>query len=264
MRHVDKHLRRSTLLDLLGARERLSVEDAAAELSVSPATIRRDFDELAGQQLLRRTHGGAVSGGLAYELPMRYKTARMAAEKQRIAEVAAGLVEPGAVIGINGGTTATAVASAVALRLASHAGPDGRAVTIVTNALNIACELVVRPEVEVVMAGGAARARSYETVGPLASMILRELSTDIAFLGVGGIDVEAGATAPNEAEAGINRLLAEHAGEVVVVADSSKLGRRAFARIVALEAISTVITDSAATPEQTAGFEAAGVRVLRA
>ncbi|CAM5707248.1 HTH-type transcriptional regulator UlaR [Streptomyces violaceorubidus] len=104
------------LLELLVEQGRLDVEEAATELEVSAATIRRDFDRLAEQQMLVRTRGGAVVHGVSYELPLRYKTARRASEKQRVAQAVAALVAPGEAVGLTGGTTTTEVARALAVR----------------------------------------------------------------------------------------------------------------------------------------------------
>lgn len=261
---MDKHARRTALLDLLGQAEHLSVEEAAEQLDVSAATIRRDFEELGQQQLLIRTRGGAKVSGITYELPLRYKTAAHADEKQRIGAAAATLVERGDMVGLNGGTTTTEAARAIALRLgAPQETPDVQVVTIVTNAINIAHELAIRPDVKVVLTGGVARARSYELVGPLAHPVLAELSLDLAVLGVDGIDVANGASAQNEAEASINKLLVERSERIAVVADSSKVGHRAFARICGVRAVHTLITDTGATDDQIRPFEAAGVRVMR-
>ena len=95
-------------------------------LDVSQATIRRDFDQLAQQQMITRTRGGAVANGVSYDLPLRYKTAKHSAEKQRIGAAAAALVEPGMVVGLNGGTTTTEVARALAVRARPNASRRGR------------------------------------------------------------------------------------------------------------------------------------------
>ncbi|WP_063731234.1 DeoR/GlpR family DNA-binding transcription regulator [Streptomyces sp. RTd22] len=255
----------NALLELLGRDGRIEVEEAAAELTVSAATIRRDLDELAQQQMLTRTRGGAVAHNLSYDLPLRYKTARRASEKQRIGAAVARMVEPGAVVGLNGGTTTTEIARAIATRgeLSDSVG-GGPAVTVVTNALNIAHELAVRPHIKIVLTGGVARPQSFELMGPLATGVLDQVSLDLAILGVDALDPERGAAAHHEGEAGINHLMADRAARVVVAADSSKLGRRAFARICALEAIEVLVTDTGATEEAIAPYAEAGVRVIRA
>lgn len=257
---MSRDARWQALLELLVERGRLDVDETAAELEVSAATIRRDFDRLAGQQMLLRTRGGAVAHGVSYELPLRYKTARRASEKQRIARAVADLLAAGEAVGLTGGTTTTEVARALAVRGDLASGSP--ALTVVTNALNIAGELAVRPQFKIVVTGGVARAQSYELVGPLADGVLEQITLDVAVLGVVAFDVAHGAAAHDEAEAAINRLLCERAERVIVAADSSKLGRRAFARICPAESVDTLVTDSAVAPETVRRFEEAGLRVV--
>ncbi|MEU0204168.1 MULTISPECIES: DeoR/GlpR family DNA-binding transcription regulator [unclassified Streptomyces] len=257
---MPRDARWKALLELLVERGRLDVEEAAGELGVSAATIRRDFDRLAEQQMLVRTRGGAVVHGVSYELPLRYKTARNAPEKQRIAKAVADLVAPGEAVGLTGGTTTTEVARALAVRGDLASGSP--ALTVVTNALNIANELAVRPQFKIVLTGGVARAQSYELVGPLADAVLGQITMDVAVLGVVAFDVTHGAAAHDEAEAAVNRLLCERAERVIVAADSSKLGQRAFARICAVEAVDTLVTDAAADAATLRRFEEAGLRVV--
>ncbi|MFB8129323.1 DeoR/GlpR family DNA-binding transcription regulator [Streptomyces mirabilis] len=257
---MSRDARWKALLELLVERGRLEVEQAAAELEVSPATIRRDFDQLAEQQMLVRTRGGAVVHGVSYELPLRYKTARHATEKQRIAKAVADLVVPGEAVGLTGGTTTTEVARALAVHPDLASGSP--ALTVVTNALNIAGELAVRPQFKIVLTGGVARPQSYELVGPLADGVLSQITMDVAVLGVVAFDVTHGAAAHDEAEAAINRLLCERAERVIVAADSSKLGRRAFARICAAESVDTLVTDTAVDEQTVRRFTEAGVGVV--
>src|SRR6202167_2278383 len=218
---VTRYQRWNALLDQMGTDGQLTVAEAAQALGVSQATIRRDMDQLARQQLVTRTRGGAITGHVSSDLPLRYKTARHAAEKQRIGRAAAALVDPGAAVALNGGTTTSEVARALATR------PDlaeGTAAPAVTNAMNIANELAVRPHVKIVVTGGVTRGQSYELIGPFATLVLAELTLDWAILGVDALDPRAGATAHHEGEASINHLMATRAAQVMVVADHSKLG----------------------------------------
>jgi DeoR family transcriptional regulator of aga operon len=259
---ADRYARWNALVELVAERGRVSVGEAAASLNVSQATIRRDFEQLAQQQMITRTRGGAVASGVAYDLPLRYKTARHSAEKQRIGAAAAALVAPGTVVGLNGGTTTTEVARALAVRPELRGTGDNPQLTVVTNALNIANELLLRSRMKIVVAGGVVRPQSYELVGPLGSGLLAEVSLDLALLGVDAVDASLGAASHHEAEAAMDRLLAERASRVVVVADASKLGRQAFARVCPTSRIGTLVTDAAAEPGQVAALEAAGVQVI--
>ncbi|HEX6968727.1 MAG TPA: DeoR/GlpR family DNA-binding transcription regulator [Micromonosporaceae bacterium] len=259
---MDRYARWNSLLELLTESGRITVEEAAARLNVSQATIRRDFDQLAQQQLILRTRGGAVANGVSYDLPLRYKTAKHSAEKQRIGAAAAALVSPGMVVGLNGGTTTTEVARALAVRPELNAGGDGGQLTVVTNALNIANELLVRSRMKIVVAGGVVRPQSYELVGPLGAALLREVTLDVALLGVDALHPELGAAAHHEGEAAMNSLMVERAQRVVIIADSSKLGAHAFARICAIDRIGTLVTDSGADQAVVAAFRSAGVEVI--
>ncbi|SDH88609.1 DeoR/GlpR family DNA-binding transcription regulator [Nonomuraea jiangxiensis] len=256
---MSRYDRWNGILELLAQEGRLSVEEASQALDVSTATIRRDFDQLAQQQMLMRTRGGAVAQSVSYDLPLRYKTARHAGEKHRIAAAAAELVTPGAVVGLNGGTTTSELARTLATQSSLESG-----FTVVTNALNIAAELTVRRHVKIVVTGGVARQQSYELIGPLATGVLEQVTLDVAFLGVDALDVDLGASAHHEGEASVNNLLISRADQVVVVADSSKVGKRAFSRICPIQRIDTLVTDTELPDSEADRLADAGVKVVRA
>jgi DeoR family transcriptional regulator, aga operon transcriptional repressor len=248
---MHKSARLSAILERLANGGTVDVGALAKELSASPATIRRDLAALERQRLLARTHGGAVAHAVSYELPLRYKGIRFAEEKRRIATAAAGTVTEGMAVGLTGGTTATEVARAVA----------GQRLTIVTNALNIASELGVRPNIKLIVTGGLARSQSYELSGPIAEASLTGLNLDVAFIGVDGVDATAGCTTHEEVEAHTNAVMIRHAERVVLVADSSKIGKVAFARICEAGEVDELITDRAAGPAAVRALTDAGVRV---
>jgi DeoR family transcriptional regulator of aga operon len=258
---VSRYRRWNDLLELLATAGQLQVEEAAAALNVSAATVRRDFDELASQQMLTRIRGGAVAQGVNYDLPLRYKSERHPSEKQRIGALAASMVMAGQVVGLNGGTTTTEVARALATRSDLSSGP-APAITVVTNALNIATELAVRQHIKIVVAGGVARPQSYELTGPLATGVLEQVTLDVAILGVDGIDAVAGATAHHEGEASINQLMGRQARKVIIVADSSKVGRRAFARICGPAEVDALVTDAGIADDDRCVLKAAGIDVV--
>jgi DeoR family transcriptional regulator, aga operon transcriptional repressor len=249
---MHRSARLSAILEQLADGGSVAVAQLADALHVSPATIRRDLAMLEDQRLLERMHGGAVGRAVAYELPLRYKSVRHGDEKRRIAEEAASRVTESMAVGLTGGTTATEVAKALA---------DRRDLTIVTNALNIASELAIRPDVKLVVTGGVARSQSYELSGPIAETTLAGLNLDIAFVGVDGIEAKAGCTTYQEIEAHTNGVMIEQARLVVVVADGSKIGRAAFARMCPLSAVDELITDQGADREAVRKLTDNGVRV---
>ncbi len=239
------------ILEELATGGSVAVAELCGILGVSAATVRRDLEALEEQRLLTRTHGGAVAQMVSYELPLRYKSARRQEQKRRIGQEAAARIHDGAVIGLTGGTTTTEVARAVA-----H-----RPLTVVTNALNIASELAIRPNVKLVVTGGVVRSESYELVGPLADETLADLHLDVAFVGADGITARDGLTTHHEIEAHTDRALMDRAARVVVVADGSKLGRVAFATIAPLSAVHELITDLDADPEELSRVRETGLSV---
>lgn len=251
------------MLALLAERGRLGVGEVVAELGVSEATVRRDFGELAAQQLATRTHGGVTASAVAYDLPARYRQAGRDTAKERIAARAAAMVAIGSVIGFNGGTTTSAVARAVAARADLALSNERPALTAVTNALNIASEMVLRPFIRCVCLGGIARPESYELAGPLAMVVLDQLWLDTLFLGVDALSEQAGATCRHLGEAEVNAHMVERADRVVVVAGGSKLGRREFAKICATGRIDTLVTDRSAPEPAVQALRDAGIAVER-
>jgi len=251
---MHKSARLSAILERLSDGGTVDVGELAEELSASAATIRRDLAALERQRLLARTHGGAVAHAVSYELPLRYKGVRYAEEKRRIARAAAAIISEGMAVGLTGGTTATEVARALA---------DHQQLTIVTNALNIAAELGARPNIKLIVTGGHARNQSYELSGPIAEASLTGLNLDVAFIGVDGIDARAGCTTHQEVEAHTNGVMIQHAKRVVLVADSSKIGKVAFARICEASAVDDLITDQAADPDAAQALTDAGIRVTQ-
>lgn len=236
--------RLSALLELVILHGSVSIQSIVDELNVSAATARRDLNTLADQRLVTRTHGGAMALGSGYELPLQYKIPRNAQAKLAIAETVATMVTAGSAIALNGGTTTSEVARALARSEHLDAPGDGPRVTIVTNALNIAFELSVRPHVNIVVTGGSARRQSYELVGPMVADTVDKLTLDMAILGVDGLSAEFGATTIHPGEAEVSSRLAAVAERVVVVADASKIGASTFARICPLDQIDVLVTSA--------------------
>jgi DeoR family transcriptional regulator of aga operon len=247
--------RLSAILERLADGGSVAVADLADDLDASHGTIRRDLVILEKQHLLARTYGGATAHAVSYELPLRYKSVRHAEEKRSIAREAAEQVSEGMAVGLTGGTTATEVARALA---------DRQKLTIVTNALNIASELALRPGIKLITTGGVARSQSYELSGPIAEASLTGLNLNVAFIGVDGIDPQAGCTTHHEVEAHTNAVMINCARRVVVVADSSKIGKIAFARICEVGAVSELITDAAADADAIRALTDCGVHVTLA
>ena len=245
--------RMGSILDRVAENGSVDVPSLAHEFGVSAATIRRDLQALHHQGLVRRTHGGALPRPAGLELPLQYKTSRQHREKRALGLACAGLVRDGDVVGRAGGTTATEVARAIA---------DRRGLTVVTNALNIAAELVSRPNIRLVVVGGNARHASYELVGPAAESMIAQYHLDIAFIGTDGFTVADGCTTHDEMEAHTDLGFIRQAARAVVIADSTKIGKVTFARICSTDAIDTLVTDAGIDASVRTAAEAAGVEVI--
>ncbi len=233
--------RRRRILEEVRRRGSVSVTTLAQQLDVSGMTIRRDLESLAAEGRLDKVHGGATlrRGASAEELDFDLTSERHLAEKEEIASAALELIEPGMSVGISAGSTTWTFARRLA-------GVDD--LTIVTNSLRVAEEFRRIDPARIVVLTGGVRTPSDALVGPVAEQALRTLHCDVVFLGVHGVDVTAGLTTPNLAEAETNRALVASGGDVVVLADHTKFGRVGLTTIVPLSAVDTLITDTHADP----------------
>lgn len=243
----------STILSRLAHEGSVDAGRLAREFAVSAATIRRDLQMLEDQKLLARTHGGAVAADVEYELPVLYRSGQHREQKRAIAWCAAARLPHGPLtVGFTGGTTTYEVARLVAERFD---------LTVITNALNIAVELALRPRLKLIMTGGVNRTQSYELVGPLADGVLAGLNIGVAVVGVDGISAR-GLSTHDEIEAHTNRAMIARADRVMVVADGSKVGQVFLARICPITDVHELITDSSADPAVLDAIRRAGTEVV--
>jgi len=252
--------RAKEILRLLLRQGKTSVEDLTAELTASPASIRRDLTRLEVQGLVHRTHGGAMLTGKAVYEPFRFDASfheredRFAAEKQRIAQAAAAIVKEHETIGLSAGTTTTLVARQLVHRRGIH---------IITNAVNIGMELSSSTAIETTLTGGSMRwAGAFSLVGPAAVESLNMFVMDRLFLSVTGMDAARGATMIQAEEAAVFRVMVRQAREVIVVADSSKMGMVSPAVICPPRDIDLLITDDGIAPDTVNALKSSGIRVM--
>lgn len=253
--------RLNAILELLSQHGKVEVDEIVHRLEVSPATARRDLDSLAEASLLSRTHGGAISNTVAYDLPVRYQKEEAAVQKHAIAALAAAMVTQDMVVGLSGGTTSSAIATQLGMRR-DLVNESGRTTfTVVTNAVNIAAMLAVRTHVKVMVTGGVLNPRSYELVGPFAEQSLEKVTLDVAFVGINGLEAQIGPTVSDELEASINDLMIRRARRSYLVCDSTKIGHSAFASLTT-STFSALITDDQITEEQRRELVEAGIPVI--
>jgi DeoR family transcriptional regulator, aga operon transcriptional repressor len=229
--------RRKEILQLLSEKGEVFVEVLSEKFGVSEVTIRNDLDQLEQKNMLLRARGGAIKleTGVAIDPRLADKNRINFQEKSRIGKKAAEMVaESDTVIIDSGSTTAEMVRNL----------PEFQDLTIITNAMNIANQLVNRPHINVIIPGGYLRKNSLSLVGPQAEKSLRNFNVDKAFLGVDGFDTKNGIYTPNVEEARLNEIMIEISKEVILLADSSKFSKRSFAFICPLSEIDKVITDN--------------------
>ena len=241
------------IIDLVEEQGGASIEQIAQALGVSEATARRDLARIRERGLIERTRGGAAPAP-------RPRIGRTLAEsrsinpseKEAIGRVAAGMIEPGDTLMVDGGFTTYQVARHIS-------APD---VTVVTNSFDVAQALAGRPDVTLIIIGGELNPVSGTTVGPLTERQITELAADKAVLGADAVSPEDGLTSPKSFTAQTKRAMIERSRRLIVVADYSKLGRSTLYRVAPAEAISTLITDDKADPAIVETFRAAGVEVI--
>lgn len=240
----------------------VTTKKLAESLQVSSVTIRRDLKILEKQGILRRSYGGATLVDNGHEQPGHLALERTYVEKAkfqyeakaRIGQAAAALVKDGETILLEAGTTVAAMLPQLRRK---------RGLTVVTNALNVAWDLINNSDARVVFLGGQVRPSSYAAVGQLTEKSLEQITVQRLFLGADGITVEAGVTTPNTDEASLARQMMAKARDAYVLADHTKFGRVALARIAPITAFTKIITDDQLNEQYGREVEASGVALHR-
>ncbi len=236
---------------------RVVVSELACSLDVAVETVRRDLQVLEDDGLLRRTHGGAYPiEHHRFEPPLKFRMEHDSAEKQRIAAAAVDLMGAAASLFIDEGSTALAVAAA----LAAHRQP----ITVVTPSMAVATTLAERSNAEVLMLGGLLRAGSLATVGAWATSMLAEFCLELAIVGASGISMEKGLTTTDPAVSDLKRTVMGIARRKVFVGTHTKFGLSSFSRFADVKDLDVLVTGSGLTSHTAGRYQASGVRVVRA
>ncbi|MFC4613134.1 DeoR/GlpR family DNA-binding transcription regulator [Cellulomonas algicola] len=246
--------RRDVLLDRLHRDGRIVAKDLAAELGLSPDTVRRDLRDLAQAGLCQRVYGGALPASPAVgDLASRRGVS--VASKDRVASAAARLVTPGCTAILDGGTTTLAVARAL---------PPDLDATIVTHSPGVAAALVEHPRVEVVVLGGRLFKHSGVACGAAAVEAAQRVTADVFLLGVTGVHPTAGLTTGDADEAAMKRALARRAADTFVLASAEKIGAASRFAVLPLGDVAGVVTDVAADDPTLVELRRAGVALVPA
>ncbi|MHA6631794.1 DeoR/GlpR family DNA-binding transcription regulator [Pseudonocardia sichuanensis] len=248
------HVRRERIVELLARRGEgpLPVEELATTFGVSPATVRRDLEQLRSAGRITRTYGGAVLGGAGAELSIRQRELSNAREKDAIARAAAELARPGALVLLDAGSTTERVARQI------RTIPE---LTVVTNGVAATRTLLEYGDTEIVVLGGRLRRINQTISGAPAEQMVRGLYADIAFIGADALDPRRGVASRTLEQSVLKSLMADHARTVAVVADSSKLTGGWTSYWSPLQRPWLLLTDDGADPELLECFSAADSRV---
>ena len=248
--------RQQAIGTLVAEEGRIAVTAVADRFGVTTETVRRDLAVLERAGVLRRVHGGAVPAGALtlVETALADRSATRAEAKRKIAAAALDLLPgTGGSVLLDGGSTTAALADVL---------PVDRTLFVATNSVPIAARLATTPGITLHLLGGRVRGLTQCAVGDAPVRALADLRTDVAFLGTNGLTPGHGLTTPDEAEAAVKRAMVRAGQRVVVLADSSKLGREHLVRFAPLEDVDVLVTDGGADPAVVERLADAGVEVL--
>ena len=245
--------RQRVILDRLRGKKTLTVEEAMELCDVSADTIRRDFRKLSEQNLARRTHGGILlQDEYAADSPLRERQVLHHEEKRRIGARAAGYIQPGETVAIDAGTTAIEILPFLA---------ELSDMTVLTYSLDVARTAVDSRSLTCIMLGGLIRENTYSAVGPDTLSMVQHFQVTTLLLAANGISLEHGIMTPNRMEAEVKSGLIQIAQRVILVADSSKIGRRALVSFSDFSKVDALVTDTAADPAFVEAVSELGVSV---
>jgi DeoR/GlpR family transcriptional regulator of sugar metabolism len=250
--------RQQKILDMVIEAGKISISEICELFQVSEMTARRDLRKLDQQGLLRRVHGGAITSlGRSYEPPFSSRSIKNLPQKKQIGKKAAELIFDGDSIALDVGTTTIEVIYGL---------KDRRDLTIVTSCLQIANAAVenlsIESNIRLIVSGGIVRPRELSMVGAIPEQVYKDLHVDKAFLGIGGVSLQDGFTEFNLEDTRVKQNLIRSALEVIVLADSSKIGQTTFGSVCTFEDVNKFVTDSGAPTEFVNALEDRGVEVL--
>ena len=246
--------RRQKILTLLDEQGRVSVAELSRQLGVSEVTIRADLHALAEQNLVIRTHGGAIPSAIGRnELALTRRRQRQVQAKDRIGQACAPLIHNAQSVLLDSSSTA--------LTIAQHLKNHHR-LTIVTNSLAVSQEMVDAPGVKVVMPGGTLQPETASLVGTMGLDMLKNFNIQTGFFGAHGLSIPEGLTDVSAEEAEIKRAMVEMCRTKIAVLDATKWGQVGLASFAQLDQFDIIITDAHAPAEQVEQVQKQGIEVF--
>ena len=249
---MQNHDRRSRLLDIIRIRGFAALDELVRELGVSESTVRRDLDALEEHGTAKRTHGGVLYSGSTPRLAEfdERQPANWAA-KRAIAAQAAAVIEDDETVLLDGGTTTYEVARLLV----------GRSLQVVTNSLPVANLFASEARTDLVLLGGYVSPRTGVCLGPYANELLGRLHVTTTVLSAAGIAAE-GLFNAHLLLAETEQAMLRVASRVIVVADSSKFGRKSLTLVAGLDSIDVVVSDTGLSQHWRDTVTAAGATLL--
>ncbi len=245
--------RRRFILNELNLNGRVYITELAEKTGTSIETARRDVQALEEEGLLTKIHGGAVKNKTTFQAAFSDRMSHELPQKQLIGKTAASLLRSGDSIFIDCGSTTHAFAACLA---------GLQNVTVITNSPLIADTVFqANPSLAIYITGGQYAGQSRQNMGTHVLREISQYSTDYAFIGAGGVDINAGITAAYPEEVEVARMMAEHSANVVVLADHSKFGVTSLCKITEIEKVSYIVTDDI-TKEHAKAYSDAGVNII--
>lgn len=245
--------RHEIILNTIAKEKHIEVSDLCKQLNVSAVTIRKDLKLLEEKGLLFRTHGGAsLENPYINEKAVVEKEKISVEEKNGIAQAAAKLIDENDSIMIASGTTVQA--------LSKFIQPKNK-LTVITSSVYVVLHLIHDKNVKILQLGGYIRHSSASVIGSYAAQILENVSCSKLFLGVDGIDFDYGLSTTSLEEAQLNQKMLSSAQKIIVLADSSKFGKKSFAKICELNDINEIITDSGISSLNKQKLKESGIKV---
>ncbi len=244
---MTKEERQSIILELLIQHNSILVTDLATHLNVSSVTIRKDLTDLEREKKLYRNHGKAI-------LIDPYIDNRNVSEKEKL------YVEEKRLIGMKA-KDSILIASGTTMHALARSIIPVDELTVITASMEVSNILASEKNIYIIQLGGILRHSSLSVVGKYAENILADFSCSKLFIGVDGIDLDFGITTTNMMEASLNRVMMQTAQKTIVLADSSKFGRRGFSKIADMEDVDHIITDSRIPPSTALRLEEMGIEV---
>jgi len=246
--------RKTFLLNLLKQQGKIEAKAVASQLALSDDTIRRDLRELAAAGKLQRVHGGALPKSPA-DADLQTRQSIASQSKKEIGEAAARLIQPDQVVIIDGGTTA--------LQLVRNLEPD-QCNTVVTHSPTIAVALAPFTAIKVIMIGGVLFRHSMVNVGAASVEAMSHINADIYFMGVTGVDFDAGLSTGDLEEAHIKKALSNRAADTIVLASAEKIGVGSPYVVMPLDNASGIVVDSMTPKPFARKLRRAGLEVTTA